>query len=56
MHTARDLNTGENLSLNDDQLRSDQLNKRKDKTGSANDKQDQNHVKVGDTVSQFKTR
>ena len=51
MHTARDLNTGENLSVNDDQLQSDQLNTRKDITQSEGGKPDQNHEKVGDTVT-----
>ena len=47
INTARDQNTGENLNLDDKELRNNQLEKRKDKQ---NDLSTGSSVKVGDTV------
>ena len=48
IHTARDLNTGENLVLNDEQLHDSQVRKRMDENNRV--KSEQKEIKVGDTV------
>ena len=51
IHTARDLNTGENLNLKDDLLRDKQLKTREDQNTRAKDINLQTQAKVGDTVT-----